>query len=319
MVRVSIIIPVLNLAAVTRQCLDRLLDEAPVGGRPELIVVDDGSRDETPRLLAAYGERIRVVTHATNQGYATACNDGAAIATGDDLVFLNNDTIPSAGWLDALVQYAESHPQAGAVGSKLVYPDSTIQHAGIAIDQDYQPRHIYVGFPSNHPAVNKSRRMQMVTGGCILITRQAFTAAGGFDTRFTNGFEDVDLCLRLGALGYEIHYCAESELVHLESVSERPVDHDVANRSLFLERWKHDLQIDDWRYYLEDELIRITYPGTAYCPLQFTIAPLLGVVDDGERQPEADRLLDLRARQVRDLLKENIALLLRRNADSMSA
>lgn len=319
MARCSIIIPVLNLASVTRQCLDRLLADPPLCGEQEIIVVDDGSRDDTPRLLNSYGDRIRVVTHATNTGYATACNDGAAIAAGDDLVFLNNDTIPSPGWLDALVRHAEADPRAGAIGSKLLYPDGTVQHAGIAIDQDYQPRHIYVGFPADHPAVSKSRRMQMVTGGCILITREAFTKADGFDTRFTNGFEDVDLCLRLGALGYEIHYCPTSELIHLESVSEREVDHDAANRALFLERWKSRLRIDDWQFYLEDGLIRITYPGTAYCPLQFTIAPLLGVVDDGARQPETDRLLDLRARQVRDLLKENIALLMNRPQDRLPA
>src|SRR5207302_5123515 len=117
------------------------------------------------------------------------------------------DTVPWSGWLDALVRYAESHPQAGLVGSKMLYPDGTIQHAGIVIDQDGHPRHIYVGFPGDHPAVNKSRRMQMVTGGCFLIHREAFERAGRFDTAYQNGFEDVDLCLKVRDLGYEVHYC----------------------------------------------------------------------------------------------------------------
>jgi GT2 family glycosyltransferase len=273
-----------------------------------VIVVDDGSRDGTADVLAAYRDRIRVIRHERNQGFAITCNDGAHVAIGDFLVFLNNDTIPMPGWLDRLVEYAQQHPQAAVIGSKLLYPDGTIQHAGIVIDQDRQPRHLYVGIPGDHPAVNKSRRMQMVTGGCVLIRAEVFRQVHGFDPAFTNGFEDVDLCLRIGDLGHEVHYCHESELYHLESVSERPVDHDVTNRALFRARWKDRVRVDDWQFYLDDGLIRITYPGTVYCPLAFSISPILGVVDDGDRVAESDRILDRRARQVRDLLKENIQL-----------
>jgi GT2 family glycosyltransferase len=319
MLRCSVIVPVFNLASVTRPCLERLLADPPLGCEQEILVVDDGSRDDTPRMLAEFGDSLRVVTHASNQGYAVACNDGAEAATGDLLVFLNNDTVPLPGWLDALMRHAERYPRAAAVGSKLLYPDGTIQHAGIAIDQERQPRHLYVGFPSDHPAVNRSRPMQMVTGGCVLVRRDVFLQAGGFDTAFTNGFEDVDFCLRLGALGHEVHYCAESELIHLESVTDRPSDHDPANRRLFRERWGDRLRVDDWQFYIDDDLVRIVYPGTAYCPLTFTISPLLGIVEDEGRVPESDRILALRARQVRDLLKENIALRIGKPVESLSA
>ncbi len=88
-------------------------------------------------------------------------------------------TIPLDGWLDALIRYASTGEKIGIVGSKLLYPDGTIQHAGIAFDQDRQPRHIYVGFPGDHPAVNKSRAMQMVTGSCFLIPSKAFRKGRG--------------------------------------------------------------------------------------------------------------------------------------------
>ena len=235
MARCSIIIPVYNLAAITRQCLNHLFARLPASVEAEIVVVDDGSGDGTQACLAEFEGRIRVVTHARNRGFSTSCNDGAAVASGEHLVFLNNDTIPLDGWLDALIRYASKDEKIGIVGSKLLYPDGTIQHAGIAFDQDRQPRHIYVGFPGDHPAVNKSRAMQMVTGGCFLISRKLFDRTGGFDTTFVNGFEDVDLCMKVRELGFEVHYCHESVLYHLESVSDRHVDRDSDNRRTFFE------------------------------------------------------------------------------------
>ena len=312
MARCSVIIPVYNLADLTRQCLNHLFSGLLGSIEVEVVVVDDGSTDDTPSCLAEFAGRIRVVTHAGNRGFSASCNDGAAAASGESLVFLNNDTVPLDGWLDALVGYASRDGKVGIVGSKLLYPDGTIQHAGIAFDQARQPRHIYVGFPGDHPAVNKSRAMQMVTGGCLLIGREVFHRAGGFDTSFVNGFEDVDLCLKVRELGLEVHYCHESVLYHLESVSDRPVDHDSTNRRAFLDRWKDRVEVDDWRYYVEDGLITIDYPGTAYCPLNIKIDPILGTSRDEDAVVESYRLLHQRSGQVRSLLKENIALRLGR-------
>src|SRR2546427_12050984 len=95
----SIVVPVFNRAAVTRECLNALLAHPPEQIEREIVVVDDGSSDLTARVLADYGTQIRVVTHAANLGFATACNDGAAAAGGRYLVFLNNDTVPHVGWL----------------------------------------------------------------------------------------------------------------------------------------------------------------------------------------------------------------------------
>lgn len=302
---VSIVIPVYGLAEVTRQCLDRLLEAPPASCDREIIVVDDASRDATPAMLASYGDRIRVVTHDENCGFARACNDGARVASGRHLVFLNNDTIPLPGWLDALVRYAEAHPEAAIVGAKLLYPDGTVQHAGMAIDADREPQHLYLGFPADHPAVNRSRRMPMVTGACLLIGRATFEAAGGFDEGFSNGYEDVDLCLRLGAFGREVHYCHESELIHLESVSEGREARNAANHALYASRWKSKVAPDDVLYYQQDGLLRFQYRGVT--PMRVSLATELGVIDDEGRAASLDRILAERSRQVRDLLKESIA------------
>ena len=135
----SVIIPVYNKASLTRQCLDALLAHPPQSTSIEIIVADDASTDVTGQLLAGYGDRIRVVRHATNAGFATSCNDGAAAAAGEYLVFLNNDTIPKAGWLDALLGYTTGHPRASVVGAKLLFPE-TRTVIGPALKVDVSPR-----------------------------------------------------------------------------------------------------------------------------------------------------------------------------------
>jgi GT2 family glycosyltransferase len=195
--RCSIIIPVFNHASLTRQCLNRLFAQR-TEVETEIIVVDDASRDLTPRLLSSYGDRIRVVRHTVNTGFAITCNDGAMVASGDYLVFLNNDTLPEPGWLDALVRYAEAHPRVAVVGSKMVFLDNTVQHAGVVIAQNGFPNLLYAGFPADHPAVNKTRAFRSVMGASMLVRRAAFEEVGGFDIGYFNCYEDVDLCLRLG-------------------------------------------------------------------------------------------------------------------------
>jgi len=307
MPRCSIIIPVYNKASLTRQCLNVLLSHSRENVPHEIIVVDDASTDMTPQLLAGYGNRIRVVTHKTNGGFASAVNDGAAAAKGEFLVFLNNDTIPQPGWLEALVRYADAHPRAAAVGSKLLFPNGTIQHAGVIVCPDREPAHIYAGFPADHPAVNKSRRFQIVTAACVLIRREPFHQAGGFDTAYRNSCEDVDLCLRLGELGHEVHYCHESVLYHLESVSPGRFTHNSANTKLYRSRWAHRVQPDDWLYYIEDGLLSVTY--WEMYPFSIDASPLLALIEGRDRQ--ADTLLKFRARQVWDLLRDNVRLSVR--------
>jgi GT2 family glycosyltransferase len=304
----SIVIPVYNRAGVTRRCLDTILDEPPEAPF-EIVVVDDGSTDSTQELLAGYGRRIKVVTHATNQGYATACNNGAAAAAGDFLIFLNNDTLPLPGWLDALVDYAEEHGRVAVVGSKLLFPDDTVQHAGVMINQHASPRHIYSGFPGDHPAVNKSRRFQVVTFACALIKRFAFEQLDGLDAAFRNCYEDVDFCFRLGQLGYEVHYCHESVLYHLESVSRgRKSEDDKHNARLLSRRWleRPELVRDDLSYYQDDNLLRIFYPDSY--PLRVAVSPLLALDWERGAAEEKTKLLDARSRHVFRLLAETIRL-----------
>jgi GT2 family glycosyltransferase len=300
---VSVIVPVHGRAELTQRCLDMVLAELPPDA--ELVVVDDASPDRTPDLLAEYGNAIGSLRLEENAGFASACNEGAVLACGELLVFLNNDVEPTPGWLKVLREYAEKRPEAAALGAKLLYPNGMVQHAGVVFGQDGYPHHLYAGFPSDHPAVNRPRPLQAVTGACLLVRRAAFEAAGGFDPGYLNSLEDVDLCLRLGEAGGEVHYCPQAVLVHLESASRGRSDRFERSVALYRERWRKRVRRDDLEVYIADGLLAVEYHDSY--PARLAVDPLLAVVDRG-REEEIERLLEAHARQSSDLLQEVVRL-----------
>ncbi len=253
--KASIVIPVFNNIELTRQCLTTL---ASVTTMPdyEVIVVDNASTDGTAEFLAALGGDVQVIRNQANYGFAVASNQGAKAARGEFLVFLNNDTIPTEGWLHALVDEVERHPEVAVVGSKLLYEDGTIQHAGVAFSRIvFTPYHIYRKFPADSPMVNRRREFQCVTAACMLVRRDVFEQAGRFDEGFKNGFEDVDLCLKIREHGWRIMYRPDSVVYHLESQTPGRKTHDTDNARRLLERWAHKWWIpDEDALYLSDGL-----------------------------------------------------------------
>ncbi|MGE3979361.1 MAG: glycosyltransferase [Nitrospira sp.] len=234
----SIVMPVWNRVELTKDCLTAL---AGLKDQPEyeLIIVDNGSTDGTTDFLRQLSGDVRIIVNEENLGFAKACNQGAAAAWGKYLVFLNNDTIPQPGWLAALAAEVDGHAEVGIVGSKLLYPDGTVQHAGVVRDCARRlPYHIYKGFAASHPAVNQRREFQIVTAACLLIRRALFEEVGGFDEGYVNGFEDVDLCLKVRERGYVVVYQPRSVVVHLESQTPGRKTHDDVNATRFLDRWK---------------------------------------------------------------------------------
>jgi GT2 family glycosyltransferase len=311
--RCSLVIPVFNRAALTRECLDGLL-ASPETRDQEIIVVDDCSQDETPQLLAGYGSKIRVVRHAVNMGYGQGINDGTALASCEYVVHLNNDTVPVAGWLDALLRYADAHPRAGAVSSLLLNVDGSVQHAGIVFCSQLRPWHLYRWFPADHPAVHKSRRFQAVTSTSLLVRRQAFDRAGGFDASLRNSYNDVDFCVRLGEFGYESHLCHESVLYHLEGASKLRTNRDEENYQRCAQRWRGRVREDEWEYYLQDGLLQIVRHDDL---LEFVISPLLGRVRQRDEMEQTDELILRQSRQIATLLREYVRL--RLNSESPAA
>ncbi len=246
----SIIIPVFNKFELTKQCLTQL---AEVTHRVsyEVIVVDNASKDETGDFLSSLEGDVQIISNDSNRGFAKACNQGAKAAKGKYLVFLNNDTIPQDGWLSALVEEKEQHPDIGIVGSKLLYPNRTIQHAGVVFSKKcLTPYHIFNGAPSDFPPANIRQEFQAVTAACFLIQREDFDSVGGFDEQFLNGFEDVDLCLKIKESGKKVIYQPKSWLYHLEEQTPGRKDPDAERRNgrLLMDRWAEKIIVDEDYY-----------------------------------------------------------------------
>jgi GT2 family glycosyltransferase len=251
---VSVVIPVYNKCELTAQCLEAILKmqaRAPF----EIIVVDDCSTDETPRLLAQCTNFVRAIRNPENLGFAKSCNRGAAEAAGKYVYLLNNDTIALSGWLDHLADELETHRDVVAVGSKLLYPDGLVQHAGVAFCRETRfpchPNRLLVG---DDPRVSKRRELQAVTAASVMIRADWFRDLGGFSDKFQTGYEDLDLCLAIRKKGGLIVYQPKSVLFHLESQTPGRMRHEVANRRLFYERWSSQLLSDEDDYYLTDDL-----------------------------------------------------------------
>ena len=222
--KVSIIIPLFNKSEYTRQCLERLRSKTP-SELYELILVDNGSTDDTIRLLDEQPATVKTVRNEQNFGFAHACNQGATLARASYLLFLNNDTEPLAGWLEPLIELLDKDSSVGATGSKLLFPDGTIQHAGVHLVDDaisgdpLLAIHLFYGKPQDFPLANHPLSLQALTAACLLVRKEAFLAAGGFDEGYWNGYEDVDLCLSLRQQGWKLVYEPRSVLIHHESKS----------------------------------------------------------------------------------------------------
>jgi glycosyltransferase involved in cell wall biosynthesis/predicted Zn-dependent protease len=243
---VSIIIPVFNNLLLTQRCL-HLLAVIGTSAPHEIIVVDNASTDGTGEFLksASAPGNLRTITNAENEGFARGCNRGAQAALGKILLFLNNDTQVTAGWLEALVK-AVKQPGVGVAGAKLLYADGTIQHAGIEFIKGL-PDHPHRRAPGNTPAANQFRELDMTTGACFMVHRDLFQQLAGFDESYRNGVEDVDLCLRVRAAGFKVVYEPKSVVYHLEGQSEGRFNHVSENLKLFFSRW--DRAFDkNWRF-----------------------------------------------------------------------
>lgn len=200
---VSIVIPHYGEQKLLDACLDAVA--VNTGPPAEIVVVDNGTGHPI--------ETDVVIRNLSNVGFAEACNQGAAAASGDIVVFLNNDTEVQPLWLEPLTGHLDAG--AGIVGAQLVYPDGRIAHAGISIYRDQ--RGVLVA--ENRRGCYAQALVDAVTGACLAIRRDVFFELGGFNIGYWNGYEDVDLCLKARRAGYRIIYEPASVVTHHESVS----------------------------------------------------------------------------------------------------
>ncbi|MCW0203278.1 MAG: glycosyltransferase family 2 protein, partial [Rhodanobacter thiooxydans] len=216
--RVSVIIPVHGELAYTLACL-RSLARHDTQVPFEVIVVDDASPDASAATLAQVGG-LRLLRNTANLGFIGSCNAGAAMARGEFLLFLNNDTQVTPGWLDALLRCFAERADCGIAGSRLVYPDGRLQEAGGLVFADgscwttgrFEARDV--------PLFRCRREVDYVSGASLLIRREVFQRIGGFDTRYAPAYyEDADLAFAVRRLGLRVYCEPASTAIHCEGIS----------------------------------------------------------------------------------------------------
>jgi len=220
----SILIPTRNGWDLLGPCLASLKKTDWPADRLEIIVVDNGSNDPQALAEMAAAEssgQIRLLRDPSPFNYSRLNNLAARAARGDLLVLLNNDTeIIDPAWLRKLAAYA-MQPGAGAVGPKLLYPDRTVQHGGVALGIRGGGGHLHTYLGANeggyHGLANMTREIAAVTGACLALTRSAFDEVGGLNETLHISYNDVVLCLDLHARGRRNIYIGEPLLIHHES------------------------------------------------------------------------------------------------------
>ena len=258
--RVSIVIPSKDRPDLIGPCLDSILE---VTRYPdvEVIVVDTGTTD--PRATEILRSRpVRVVPFAKPFNFSAASNAGAAAATGEMLVFLNNDTtVITPDWLDQLVFHLEQE-DVGAVGPLLLYPDGSVQHAGVVLGARGTADHVMRRFPADADgyagSLSSPREVSAVTGACLAIRRDVLARIGGWNELYATHYQDVDLCLRLKRAGLRCLFTPHARLTHHESPS-RGARYDYLDRLLLIDTWKADIAAGDPAYPAACSLDRLDY------------------------------------------------------------
>ncbi|SMC03917.1 Glycosyltransferase, GT2 family [Sulfobacillus thermosulfidooxidans DSM 9293] len=237
----SIVIPQYGHAELTIQCIQSLQQTLLSRYNYEIIVVDDGSEDESAtKIKAVFGETVRVVEYEPNLGFASACNRGASATSGTYLVFLNNDTITQQDWLGPMLR-AIQDPQNGLIGAKLIRLNGSVQHAGVWFHQtEWGPLTALErqGNSPQAPELMQSCAVPAVTGACVLVRRDDFFAVSGFDETYPNDLEDTDLCLKIAQKGLRIWYEASAEIIHIETATRgRTSDRYPVSSGIFYRKW----------------------------------------------------------------------------------
>ena len=219
---VSIIIPTRDKVELLRSCIDSIVKNTTYRNYDVRVVDNQSIESETLRYLGELGERgFRILKYPHKFNYSAICNLAAKETRGEYLCFLNNDTeVIEPGWLGNLVEHATAK-DVGIAGSLLLYPDGTIQHAGIALGYSGIAGHPYSGEAKEAIGAAGCYKVSASTFACVVISRSKFLEIGSLDERMPVGLNDVEFALRSADAGYTNLVCTRSILTHSESKSRK--------------------------------------------------------------------------------------------------
>jgi GT2 family glycosyltransferase len=236
--RVAVVIVTRGAWAWTQRALAALHRHTP---EVEVVIVDNASRDGTPERLGREVEGVRLVANPRNVGFARAANQGAELAGGELVAFLNNDALVHDGWLAPLVEAVDRDARVAAAGPRLLNLDGSLQEAGALVARDGSTWSYGYGDDPDRPEYRFSRLVDYAAGACLLVRRAALLECGGFADAYSPAYyEDVDLCFALAARGLRTVYEPRSVVTHARHGSgDAAQAHALSrrNRVTFLERW----------------------------------------------------------------------------------
>jgi GT2 family glycosyltransferase len=249
--KVSIIIVSHDLRDYLQGCLKKISEHTERDLVEEIVVVDNGSRQEiTEQEVAALTSFPSSLVHLkNNSSYASANNRGVSAARGSYVCFMNNDVEVLPGWLPPLYRILDADNHIGAVGPKMIFQDGTIQFAGYEKDPTTKfQKHRLREVKTEHtvPDANIPGPVSTLTGACLIVRRED----AHFDERYWYGCEDVDLCVTLKQKDKVIFYQPESVIIHHEETSRSsgmvPIDYE-RNREHFKNKWGADWEDLLWK------------------------------------------------------------------------
>ncbi|MHB1650917.1 MAG: glycosyltransferase [Desulfitobacteriaceae bacterium] len=264
-IKTSIIILTLNNLQYTKLCIDSIISNTK--GRYEIVIVDNGSTDGTKEYFEGIQQdypNLRLIFNDKNEGYAYACNQGAALATGEYLVFLNNDVIVPPNWLYALLSTFAPDPRIGIVGPRTNNCAGLQKVEGI----EYKLEN-YLAYAENWQRQNRAKitETSMVIGFCMAVRKDVLDIVGGFDTEYgTGNFEDNDFCLRARMIGFKIAIRHDVLIHHFGSktfINEK-VDYESLmkkNKLIFDTKWQR----------FGDEISDDEKLASIYVPLDYNV------------------------------------------------
>ena len=221
MTSVSIVIPHLNGKEMLHNCIQSLLDSIS-NIQFEVIVVDNGSTDNSIENIKKHFNEVKIVHSKKNLGYSGGCNLGATKAIYDYIIFLNNDTLHSKGWIEELVSFLDSNPHIGAAQPKILNAinRNKFDYAGAAggfIDKycfPYAQGRLFSTIEEDEGQFNEPKKIFWASGAAFIVRKDVFISLGKFDDIYFAYMEEIDFCWQMHLDGWGVWYVPSSSVYH---------------------------------------------------------------------------------------------------------
>ena len=239
MIGLSIAIPSWNTRELLDQCLASI-EASTAGLSCEILVVDNDSRDGSPEMIEAKHKDVILIRNRMNLGFAAACNTAFKHSTGRYFCLLNSDTIASENSFKPLIEFMEKHPNAGAVGCKLLNRDGSLQRScscfpsvvtelydALYLSKLFPRSRVFGCYSMSYWDFDETREVDFVGGSCMMVRREAVEDVGLLDESYFMYTEEADWCYRMWDSGWKVYYYPGAQIIHLGGESAKKFGGDI--------------------------------------------------------------------------------------------